>query len=525
MLISEITYTGVTTGTLNGQAVMTISLKDTSKTNGTIVSRVWAYGVVTGPGTATISNSSDEDVCLIIDTKNITVNVTLTVTDSDGFICQSRAQIIRSGLNTGFYAINADAFVLPGNLVEFTPIDNVQTISGVISIPTPAYSQYWFDKENDNIWDIQDTSGSIPTFSYVYGISNYQAKVASTNATVYTTIAFNAVTTGKDLIVTSINDCTELSAYSESEDYLSRLLERGNLDNSNMKYLQVTLTNNCCASESVVCKIYPLYGISISQGEYTNTDKDIPAEEWPLSVACPTVPDFRLFTVPITISGITVSNVLSIQHTNRGIPGYITVTGSLTFDLEVLFEGYSTGVCGNQISQTNTIILTTTEGLIYTIVYTLVDNGSITSMNLEIDSITSPTEAQLNPCDINIVEEPSNTVMYLTPANFGLTLDSFPDGIYQVTINDSGISNETISGCTFVNCQMYCLIIKALANECPSTISILYEALVYSANCDNVSCQNLCDLYEMLVSLLDECDCTILSNTRPVISSNCGCNK
>ena len=81
MLISEITYTGVTTGTLNGQAVMTISLKDTSKTNGTIVSRVWAYGVITGPGTATISNSSDEDVCLIIENKNITVNVTLTVTD------------------------------------------------------------------------------------------------------------------------------------------------------------------------------------------------------------------------------------------------------------------------------------------------------------------------------------------------------------------------------------------------------------------------------------------------------------
>lgn len=525
MLISEITYVGVTTGTLNGQAVMTISLKDASKSNGAIVSRVWAYGVVSGPGTATISNSSDEDVCLIIDTKNIVVNLTLTVTDSDGFICQSRAQIIRSGLNTGFYAINVDAFVLAGNLVEFTPIDNVQTISGVISIPTPAYTEYWFDKENDNVWDVQDNSGSIPTFTHIYGNSNYEAKIGDTNGTVFTEVGFNATTTGKDLIVTSVNDCTELLVYSETEDYLSRLLNRGDLNNSDMKYLEVTLTNNCCTSESVSCKIYPLYNISISQGEYTDTDIDIPAEDWPLSVACPTVPEFRLFTVPITISGIDVSNVLSIQHTDRGVPGYTTVTGSLTFDVEVLFEGYSGLACGSQIPQTNTIILTTTQGQVYTIIYTLVDDGSILSMDLEIDSITSPTEAQLNPCNINIVEEPSNTVMYLTPANFNLDLDAFLDGIYQVTINDSGISNETISNCTFVNCQTYCLIVKALANECPSTISILYEALVYSANCDNVSCQNLCDLYEMLVSLLDECDCTILSNTRPVISSNCGCNK
>ena len=520
MLISEITYVGVTTGTLNAQAVMTISLKDTSKTNGSIVSRVWAYGVVTGPGTATISNSSDEDVCLIIDTKNITVNVTLTVTDSDGFICQSRAQIIRSGSNTAFYAINADSFVLPGNLVEFTPIDNVAAISGTPSFTTPAYTQYWFDKENDNVWDIQDNSGSIPTFSYIYGTSNYQARVASTNATVYTTIAFNAVTTGKDLIVTSIEDCTELSAYSESEDYLSRLLERGNLDNSDMKYLEVTLTNNCCASESVVCKIYPLYNLGLTQGTYVNTTEfDV---DWPLSCD-PGVVQYYIYDVPMTITGIDPSLITSLQYTVRGLPGYTTVTATNQFTLEVMIEG-GLVICGSQVPQTNTVIITTTEGLVYTIEYTLSEPYT-SKMTLTIDNITTPTEAQLNPCDISIVEEPSNTVMYLTPANFGLTLDSFPDGIYQVTINDSGISNETISGCTFVNCQMYCLIIKALANECPSTISILYEALVYSANCDNISCQNLCDLYEMLVSLLDECDCTILSNTRPVISSNCGCNK
>jgi hypothetical protein len=522
MLISQITYIDKTTGTINGQSIMTISLKDTSESNGSIVSRVWAYGVISGPGTATISNSSDSDVCLIIDNiLDIAVDITLTVTDSDGFICQTKIQIIKLGINVAFYGMNVDAFILPGRLVEFTPIDNVQAISGAPIFTIPAYSEYWFDKENDGIWDVQDSTGSIPTFNHIYGTSNYKAKIANLNASVYTEVGFNTITSGKELVVTSLNNCTQLSAYSETEDYLSRLLNRGNLDNSDMEYLEVTITTNCCRSEATICRIYPLYNISISQGTYTNTGINVAAIDWPLSCA----DNYRIFTVPITISGIDVSNIASIQYTNRGITGFTTVTGTLTVTVEVMMEGYGPGaICGAQVSQTNTIILTTTQGLVYTIIYTLSEDGGIVSMNLTIDSITTPTTDELNPCTLTITEEPSNTVLYLTPENIGL-VDVFPDGIYQVTINDSGISNETVSGCTFVNCETYCLVIKALANECPTAISILYEALVYSVNCDNVSCQNLCDLYEMLRSLIDECDCTILSNSQPTISSNCGCNK
>ena len=524
MLISEITYINKTTGTINGQSVMTISLKDTSKTNGTIVSRVWAYGVLIGPGTATISNSSDEDVCIIIDNgKDITLEVTLTVTDSDGFNCQSKARIVKSGADVAFYAINVDAFILAGRLVEFTPIDNVEIISGAPVFTTPAYTEYWFDKENDGVWDIQDNSGVIPTFTHIYGTSTYEAKIANLNASVYTEVGFNPVTTGKELVVTSLNNCTQLSAYSETEDYLSRLVNRGDLDNSDMEYLEVTLTTNCCTTEALTCILYPLYDISISQGAYTNTGVDVDNADWPLS--CPGTDTYRIFTVPITISGIDVSNVGSIQYTKRGIAGYSTATGTLTVTVEVLIEGYGMSACGVQVSQTNTILITTNEGHVYTVVYTLSDNGGIISMDLTIDSITTPTTDELNPCGLTITEEPSNTVLYLTPGNFGIDTDTLPDGIYQITINDSGISNETISNCTFVNCETYCLVIKALANECPTSISILYEALVYSANCDNVSCQNLCDLYEMLTSMIDDCDCTILSNNQITISSDCGCNK
>lgn len=526
MLISQIDYTGKTTGTINGQNIMTISLKEVSQTNSVVNSITWAYGVVTGPGTASLSNVSDKDVALVIDnTQDIVVSITLTVTDTDGYTSQSRIRITKSGSNVLFEGLKVDSFILPNGLVEFTPLDNVVAINGTPTITTPAFTEYWFDKENDAVWDVQDNSGSIPTFSNTYTSTSVTAVVANTNSLVFNQVAFNAIIENPlELIVNSTVDCKTLTAYSETENYLSKLIGRGDIDNSEMTHLGVTLTTNCCTTGSIQYDLPPTYKFELSQGTYVQTGTY-------LVDYYGTGYNYEVNDVPFTLTGIDPSIVTSIVYTNRGESTNTTTITSFTdpisFNVEVLIEtdepnppGYP--VTGSQVSQTNTITILTTKGFTYVITYTLSD-PFVTQMTLTIDSIVY----EEYPCDIIVTAEPSNTILTLTSSAFNLSecgkdTIALPDGIYQITLNDSGISNETVTGCKFVDCETYCLIIKAIASGCDPSVGILYNALTYSDNCIDVSCQNLCDLYEILNSLLEECDCTLYkNNVKSTIP--CGC--
>lgn len=528
MLISQIEYLNKTTGVINGQNIMTISLRESSQTNSTISSISWAFGVISGPGTASLSNATDKDVCLIIDnTLDITVSITLTVSDNDGFTSQSRIRIIKSTADVIMQGLLVDSFILPDGLVEFTPIDNVVIIDGSPVINSPAFTEYWFDKENDAVWDIQDNSGVIPTFSNIYTVlTNVKAKIANTNALVFNEISFKPIIENpRNLVIDSSNDCKILTAYSETKNYLPKLVNRGNLDNSEMSCLQVTLTTNCCTANEIVYDLPPTYDLSLSQGVYTPSS--ILIDYFGTGI------NYYVNLAPITINGIDASLIDTIQYTNRGeVSPLYSISNTNVFNLEVLIEtddpnppGYP--ITGSEVPQTNRIIITTKKGFVYEIEY-LLDNpygGVPLQMTLSIISITYPEY----PCGITIVNEPSNTVLIVDSHAFNLNdcdneIIALPDGIYQITLNDSGISNETISNCLFVDCETYCLIIKALANNCSSTIGILYDALSYSKNCDNVSCQNLCDLYETLMNFLEDCDCTIFQNNIVNPSSNCGCS-
>jgi hypothetical protein len=138
-------------------------------------------------------------------------------------------------------------------------------------------------------------------------------------------------------------------------------------------------------------------------------------------------------------------------------------------------------------------------------------------LTLEITDIEYP----VNPCYVTITEEDTMTKLVIdSQLYFGCidlevdALEAITDGIYTVTLSDSGISNEFVTGCQFVNCETRCLIVEALAKECNPVIAILYDALVDADYCQNVTCENYCDIYEMLQSLLVECDCANYSNNK-----------
>jgi hypothetical protein len=533
MLIPKITYLNKTTGTINGQDIMTISLRDDSQTNGDISTISWAFAVLIGPGTASLSNSTDKDVSLIIDnTQDITVVVTLTVTDSDGFTAQSRIAIIKSGANVSFLGHTIDSFVLPNSLTEFTISDDIQIINGTPVITSPAYGQYDFDKENNLV--IDDTSAVPTTFSNTYTTNGVTARLSVQGGLapfiLFTEIAFDPVIENpKELVILKADDCTTLTVYSETEDYLPKLVGRGDLDNSSMTKLDVTLTRNCCTAEATILTLCPTYDLAITQ-----TDPYVATGTY-LADYLGTGIDYEIYEATMTLTGIDAAVISSITYTNRGDTTSTTVTSfteppQITVQVIIETTGLGGSLTGVELDQTNTIEITTTTGCIYTITYTLslagnIEGGGFTVMNLTLDSIDYPEL----PCGVTITNEPYNTTLTVNSAAFGYTncdtdVEPLPDGVYTITLNDSGLSNETVTNCVFVDCETYCLVINALANDCPASIGILYDALTYQGNCyDYVSCQNLCDLYEMFLSQLELCDCSNYVNNVVRASSDCGC--
>ena len=532
MLIPKITYLDNTTGTINGQDIMTISLRESSQTNSVVTSFNWTANVISGPGTASLSNPTDKDVSLIIDnTQDITVEVVLTVTDQNGFTAQTKVGITKSGGDVWFTSVNVNAFVLPGALTEFTVTDAPAIIAGTPIVTVPAYATYNFDKENDTV--IDDTSTAPTTFSNIYT----SAATASLNALggiapfeIFTQVAFNPIIENpEDLNISITDDCKSITVYSETEDYLSKLIGRGNLDNSAMTKLDVTLTKNCCTSEAITVSLCPTYDLGITQpASYTPT-----GQYFPDYYGNDPTRSFELYTAEMTITGIDAAVISSITYTNRGDGTSTTVTSfteppQITVDVMIESEepnppGYA--LLDSQVDQTNTIEITTVTGCVYTITYTLSLNGPlVTVMDLTIDSIDYPEL----PCGVTINEEPFNTTLTID-SNFGgdncdAELETFADGIVQVTLNDSGISNESVTACLFVDCETYCLVVEALSNGCNPIIGVLYDALTYSANCPDITCQNLCDLYEIFAAYMDQCNCTVYQNNIVSSGNDCGCN-
>lgn len=119
------------------------------------------------------------------------------------------------------------------------------------------------------------------------------------------------------------------------------------------------------------------------------------------------------------------------------------------------------------------------------------------------DGLTLEADDPLDPDDFN--------VLMLEPNAFDDTWTKWKDGIYCVELK--GVFGEKvpyIDEITYFNdCDesIKCRLSSAIAEDCTygHTAMMLWRALVYNNDCQTVSCNEACDMYEELSSHLEQC--------------------
>ena len=531
MLIPKITFTGYINSGVVAPVINNFSFKnDSSLSEGiTIVSSVWSVTNLTGVPVILFGGSTTEmEFTVGIQDIIQTARIELSTTDSLGRTARTSMLVVNNGAgNINLINLELDTFVLPNGIVVLNPVEKQVTALGVALYgASPFFSTYDIDFTNNAVFDDSNPTGA--AFETQYATTGTISALLSMTDLIngfilndlYTEATFEAVIeTPVDVIVTSNVDCTLLTVSSESTDLVEKLIGRAGVDNSEMKYLGLQLEQNCC-NNSLDLKLAPQYDFSLAI---------VPGSE----LATTTVVsvggnDYLIYLFSLQLNGLNIAPdcITSVQYTagNNSDPTLTTLVGITN---PIVLGGIETLVPAvlpsglPVIVETNKIIITTIDGFVYTLDYTITPSyGGIVTYTISTVTTTYPPL----PTGITIVENVNNTVIEITPSAITSTTTVFWDGIYQITLNDSGTSNSSITGCTFVDCETYCLIIKALANGCTPLVQILYDALTQFNQCTDIPCANICDLFAYLETLLNECDCTIYQNTIISKRNGCGCN-
>jgi hypothetical protein len=523
MLIPKITFTGEFLNNTVVPNFRSYSFKeDALLSEGvTIASWAWSYDVIIGAPVIIESGVTNESHFTIGIEEGLgqLIRVFLTVTDNLGRTASSNLFIYDDGAgNLSITSMLVDTYVLPNGLTVFVPGELQIPITGIVFLPG-GFDTYEMDYTNDGIYDDSITEGN---FEHQYTTTDTVTARLSMTApgffagALYIDSTFDPVIEEpRDIIIEKNDDCTLLTVSSESTDYIEKLIGRAGIDNSSMKYLGLTLEQNCCNNLQEL-RLAPTYNFSISEVPFT--------KQATIEVVNINGFDYRVYTVSVQVDGLDSACIESVAYTagynsDPTLTPLMGIGSPLMVNVQFLVEEPLVLGLTPVIVENNQIVITTTEGFEYTINYTLTpDYVPLVPITLAVTSVDYPAY----PDGISIVENVNNTVIQISPDLY--EWDAFVDGVYQATLNDSGISNTQITGCTFVDCETYCLIIKALANGCNPLIQVLYDALVNFENCRNIPCTNLCDLYAYLETLLDECDCAIYQNNIISKKNGCGCN-
>jgi hypothetical protein len=465
----------------------------------------------------------------------VTAAIKLTVVDTKGRTASTQSFIIKDVAgNINFVGIATSSTVASKGLVNFTPLDNFANIAGTpIHSISPAYDSYEIDFDNNGVYDESNTtaemfSNTYSTTASVVSGTNKIAKISITDSAssvalndVFVEVSFEPLAKNqKDVIIENI-DCTKLEVHSPTTNYINELVGFASIDNSTMNFLELSIDVNCCNSPKIL-KIPTTFNF-----ELVNNNTCV-ATINTLNVGGF---DYTVYQIPITISGIDPSFVKSVEYTRGANSDSTLVTNTNTNLLQIddieflldnpLFSGFPLIVENKQI------IITTTEGFKYIINFTITpDNATATCIGTLVN-ITS-VEYPDYPNGITISQDQlRGSYIEIDSSIYNDTNSTFLDGIYTVIISKNSNDSDTISGCKFIDCNTKCLVLKALINNCDPIISILYNSLLEIDKCNNVNCNSLCETYAYLESLLDECDCSMYSNTSLVYShsNDCGCLK
>jgi len=521
MLIPKISHLGYSNSVLVTPNVNTFSFKDIGLySEGTIIiDYLWTATNLVGAPDIVLGYNQSEEFTLSIEDIAHRTRVTMTITDSNNNVVQTSCLVINDGLgNISIIMIGIEPVILPSGLIAYELTENEELVLGATIYGTsPFFTTYQLDYTNNGVYDV--SQGDLDTIYNTFtGTSTIISKLSITDIVnvipinqLFTQVAFEPVKENLiELSVTGNEDCTLLTVYSETVNYVEKLIARGDVDNSEMEFLGLTIDQNCCNNQ-LEFQLAPRY-------QFTLTEVPASAVATPTSITLSGF-DYDVYHSDILIGGIDMDIVESITYT-KGYNSNTTTFTSSTLTLENVEYLIEDPIGGGSpvIVENKTITITTNAGFVYIINYTITPAFTIpTSIDIEITSVTYPDF----PDGISIVENSDNTSITISPEIYDL--DTFYDGVYTITMSDSDISNSFVTGCTFVDCETYCLIIKALANNCNPFIKILYDALKNFNNCFNIPCKNICELYAYLESLLDECDCTIYHNNVKSKNKRCGC--
>lgn len=442
----------------------------------------------------------------------------LTVTDSENKQSIQTAVITHNSntLNPEIYfrTIEVNPILLPQGLTEFrTTVVNKELISD--SFITNVFTTLHFDREYDGI--INQTGAINTVFSSTYQEEcNFNTTYISgtggsiTSNEVFNTVMFNLVIqNAQDLVIQLSNECKIVDLYSQTKSYIDQLT--GRTANNSMRYLEITAMVNCCKSEKIVHKLAPKYTFEITPSQCVDTGQVF---------VDPLGNEYEVHTMTITITGINSGYVGSVAYDGIMNPN----TNKLELQLLTFYVPIAPAPDN---AQPHVITITTIDNFVYTI---NIDYQTIIGLCEKTPVITS-VEYPEYPCGLITLNSINETRIILNSHFFNYSecdtnIIPLPDGIYYFQLNNSGLSNQTISNCKFFNCQTYCMVVKAIANKCNLFIKPLYDALVYADNCDIVTCEEKCYMYEILRGYLSECDCLIYENENklPDLNTGCGCN-
>jgi hypothetical protein len=284
------------------------------------------------------------------------------------------------------------------------------------------------------------------------------------------------------MILTINNTCTEFTATTET-DYLDNLLSGD--PSACCTYLELSV--NCCTPNTLCLR--SLYNLD---GSVTECGTE-------------TVNSVLYNFIDFTYTGIDVDCVQEVEITDvlTGGTTIYTSPDDLTFRIYFTKPDPIEMVC--KIKTCDSLCLTYEVANSITFSNPLDICGSINDTG---SSVTYPAL----PSEITIVGD----VITLTPAAFGLTGNTFTDGVYNVVLSQNNIPE---SESTFVDCSVECAVVDFIADNLCSNLFSLYKALKYADECDTITYEQKCGLWEYIGRKLDYFE------TSPCgVTNDCGCS-
>lgn len=151
------------------------------------------------------------------------------------------------------------------------------------------------------------------------------------------------------------------------------------------------------------------------------------------------------------------------------------------------------------------------------------ENISGLSLQYKKNCATSATLVDLNSF-ITDVDNATNSIT-LDVSDIDATKTIFDDGVYYFKLTVSGppvddtVGTYILTGCIYIGTTTRCKAVCLYETTEDEIYKYIINALSIVNDCDDCECTTQCDLYDYLLTLLNN-----TSNTSTNVYSSCGCN-